>query len=68
MDYPEIAKTGEYACKITPNLTIDALADCDFDWAQIENELGIENRVKLNVGLRKCQPPPQPQYSAGVDR
>lgn len=49
MDYPEITKTGEYKCKIKPNLTIDNLTDNNFDWVQIENELGIDNHSELNL-------------------
>ena len=49
MDYPEIFKTGKYECKIKPNLNIDDFSDTIFDWAQIENELGINNREEINL-------------------
>ncbi len=49
MDYPEIIKTGKYECKIKPNLNIEDFSDDVFDWAQIENELGIDNLDQLNL-------------------
>ena len=49
MDYPEITKTGMYECKIKPNLNIEDFSDNIFDWAQIENELGIDNLEEINL-------------------
>lgn len=49
MDYPEITKPGINEMTVRPNLDHNYDLGGDFDWTQIENELGIQNREELNL-------------------
>ena len=49
MNYPEITKPKVDEMAIRPNLDNSSLLGADFDWTQIERELGIQNRDELNL-------------------
>jgi len=49
MDYPEITKLDIDKFKVKPHLDKESLADNNFNWTQIENELGIHRLEELNL-------------------
>ena len=49
MDYPEITKPNLDRMPVRPNLDREYTIGSDFDWTQIEKELGIHNREELNL-------------------
>ena len=48
MDYPEIAKPSVGQMAVRPNLDYARDATSDFDWTQIERELGVRDDAGLN--------------------
>ncbi len=50
MDYPEIAKASVNEMAVKPNLNHgDIIPGGDYDWTQMERELGIQHREELNL-------------------
>ena len=49
MEYSEIIKPSVDKMAVQPNLDDEYLLGSDFDWTQIERELGIHNREELNL-------------------
>ncbi len=49
MEYSEITKPSVDKMAVRPNLDRECLLGSDFDWTQIERELGIHNREELNL-------------------
>ncbi len=49
MDYPEITKPSVDKMAVRPNLDHTYALGGDFDWAQMEAELGIQQREELNL-------------------
>ncbi|MFQ5997258.1 MAG: acetate--CoA ligase [Dehalococcoidales bacterium] len=49
MEYPEITKPSVDKMAVRPNLDGEYPLGSDFDWTQIERELGIHNREELNL-------------------
>ncbi len=49
MEYSEITKPSLDEMTVRPNLDHEYLSGNDFDWAQIERELGVHNREEMNL-------------------
>ena len=49
MEYSEITKPTLDEMTVRPNLDHEYLLNSDFDWTQMERELGIPNREELNL-------------------
>ncbi len=49
MHYPEISKPGVEEMPVRPNLDHQYALGGDFDWTQMERELGIQHRDELNL-------------------
>ncbi len=49
MHYPEISKPGVEEIPVRPNLDHQYTLGGDFDWTQMERELGIQHRDELNL-------------------
>ena len=49
MDYPEIAKASVDEMAVKPNLNHGDIPGGDYDWTQMERELGIQRREELNL-------------------
>ena len=49
MDYPEITKPSVDEMAVKPNLDHGHVLASDFDWTQMERELGIQRREELNL-------------------
>jgi acetyl-CoA synthetase len=49
MDYPEITKPSADEMAVRPNLDHGYVLGGDFDWTQMERELGIQRREELNL-------------------
>ena len=48
MNYPQISKPDVDVMAVRPNLDYEHDANSDFDWGQIEGELGIQDRKNWN--------------------
>ncbi len=49
MEYSEIGKPGIEEMATPPNLNLEQLSQNDYDWGQIERELGIDNKEEMNL-------------------
>lgn len=49
MEYPEITKPSVDEMAVRPNLDHRYVLGGDFDWTQIEREMGIQHREELNL-------------------
>ena len=49
MDYPEITKLSVDEMAVRPNLDHRHVLGSDFDWRQMEREMGIQHREELNL-------------------